>query len=204
MRKVIIFLMVAGTVFFLGVACGGGDEEEKGKFTEISVEEPTETVEDVEPVIETIPMAPVYKPNKKDVLVQLDDVLGAAEDTLGWDNIFCSITLDKSVTLLDVLRPSFKAGSTNLGKCDSAIKDLGNVKTTVDDYIIEGKGLDPDSTDAKTYKKTIRTYRLWIKGLISPGAPKEPIPEWEGDLMKEKWHERGEDMKKKWAEGHGG
>jgi hypothetical protein len=201
MRKVIIFLMVACAVFFLALACGGGDEEEKGKFTEISVEEPTETetaVEETEMV--TIPMAPVYEPTKKDVLVQLDDVLGAAEDTLGWDNVYSSITLDKSVTLLEVLRPSFSAGSTNLGKCDSAMTDLGNIKTSVDNYILEGKGLDPKGTDAKNYKKTIRTYRDWIRGLLAPAAPKEPIPEWKGDLMKKKWDERGEMMKKKWAE----
>jgi hypothetical protein len=200
MRKVIIFLMVACAVLFLAVACGGKKEEEKGKFTEIAVEEPTETaVEETETV--AIPTAPVYEPTKTDVLVQLDDVLGAAEDTLGWDNVYCSITLDKSVTLLEVLRPSFSAGSTNLGKCDSAMTDLGNIKTSVDDYILEGKGLDPKSTDAKNYKKTIRTYRDWIRGLIAPAAPKaEPIPEWKGDLMKKKWDERGEMMKKKWAE----
>lgn len=199
MRKVIILSMVAGAVFFLGIACGGGDKEDEGKFTEIAVEEPTETTEEIETVI--IPMAPVYTPTQHDVLVQLYDILGAAEDTLGWDNVYCSITLDKSVSLLDVLRPSFSAGSTNLAKCDSAIIDLGNIKTTVDTYIMEGKGLDPKGTEATGYKKTIRKYRDWIGGLLSPGAPpKEPIPEWEGDLMKEKWHERGEMMKEKWAE----
>ncbi len=31
-------------------------------------------------------------------------------------------------------------------------------------------------------------------------GPKEPLPEWKGDLQKKKWHERGELMKKKWAE----
>ncbi|UCE28122.1 MAG: hypothetical protein JSW52_05070 [Candidatus Coatesbacteria bacterium] len=191
--------MVAAAVFFLGIACGGGDEEEEGKFTEIAVEEPTETTtEETETVV--IPVAPVYEPTKTDVLVQLYDVLGAAEDTLGWDNVYCSITLDKSISLLDVLRPSFTAGSTNLAKCDSATKDLGNIKTTLDTYIMEGTGLDPKGTDAKTHKKTIRKYRDWIGGLISPTAPKEPISEWEGDLMKEKWHERGEMMKEKWAE----
>ena len=30
--------------------------------------------------------------------------------------------------------------------------------------------------------------------------PKEPLPEWKGDLRKQKWNERGELMKKKWAE----
>jgi hypothetical protein len=201
MRKVIIFLMVACAVLFLAVACGGKKEEEKGKFTEIAVEEPTKTETPAEETETAIPEAPVYEPTKTDVLVQLDDVLGAAEDTLGWDNVYCSITLDKSVTLLEVLRPSFSAGSTNLGKCDSAMTDLGNIKTTVDNYILEGKGLDPKGTDAKNYKKTIRTYRDWIRGLIAPAAPKEePIPEWKGDLMKKKWDERGEMMKKKWAE----
>ncbi len=34
----------------------------------------------------------------------------------------------------------------------------------------------------------------------SPATPKEPVPEWKGDLMKKKWDERGEMMKKKWAE----
>jgi hypothetical protein len=200
MRKVIVLLMVAGTVFFLGIACGGGDEEEKGKFTEISVEEPTETVEPEEAETVMLPTAPVYEPKKKDVLVQLDDVLGAAEDTLGWDNVYCSITLDKSVSLLEVLRPSFSAGSTNLGKCDSAVTDLGNIQTTLDAYIMEGKGLDPTSTEAEGYKKKIRAYRDWIRSLLYPASPKEPIPEWKGDLMKKKWNERGEMMKKKWAE----
>ena len=177
---------------------GGGDEEEEGKFTEIAVEEPTEMVEETETVM--IPTAPVYEPNQHDVLVQAYDILGAAEDTLGWDNVYCSITLDKSVSLLDVLRPSFTAGSTNLAKCDSATKDLGNIKTTLDTYIMEGKGIDPKGTEAKGYKTTIRKYRDWIGGILSPAAPAKEIPDWEGDLMKEKWHERGELMKKKWAE----
>jgi hypothetical protein len=200
MRKVIILSMVAAAVFFLGVACGGGDKEEEGKFTEIAVEAPTETpTEETEPVV--IPVAPVYEPTQHDVLVQLYDVLGAGEDTLGWDNFYCSITLDKSVSLLEILRPSFTAGSNNLAKCDSATKDLGNIKTTLDTYIMEGKGVDPKGTEAKDYKKTIRNYRDWIGGLISPAAPKkEPIPDWQGDLMKEKWNERGEMLKKKWAE----
>ncbi|MCP4231678.1 MAG: hypothetical protein GY771_16230 [bacterium] len=34
----------------------------------------------------------------------------------------------------------------------------------------------------------------------SPAPKKETISGWEGDLMKEKWHERGEMMKRKWAE----
>ena len=31
-------------------------------------------------------------------------------------------------------------------------------------------------------------------------GPKEPLPEWKGELQKKKWHERGELMKRKWAE----
>ena len=31
-------------------------------------------------------------------------------------------------------------------------------------------------------------------------TPKEPLPEWKGELQKRKWHERGEAMKRKWAE----
>jgi len=34
----------------------------------------------------------------------------------------------------------------------------------------------------------------------TPAPRKEEISEWEGDLLKKKWHERGEMMKHKWAE----
>ena len=44
-----------------------------------------------------------------------------------------------------------------------------------------------------------------VRPVSSPGVgtgktPKEPLPEWKGDLQKKKWHERGEMMKRKWAE----
>ena len=155
-----------------------------------------------EPVTEAPPEAPMYVPAKLDILKMLDDTLGASGDNLGWDNIFTSISLEKNVSLFTMLQEHYAAGSGDRAFIDDSIAKLNNVKTFLDENITKAEGIDPTGADAKAKKKIIRDIRARVKAMIGGPAPptKEPIPEWKGDLMKEKWHERGLMMKKKWAE----
>lgn len=193
-----LVLALAATLVAFG--CKGKADKETGKFEEITVEETTTpTEEGVEEV--SIPEQPVYHPTKLDDLKMLDDTLGAAEDTLGWDNIFCFISLDKCVGLFEELAPAYVPGSADRNFVDASITDLGNIKTWLDEKIEAGEGVDPASADAKDKKKRIAAIRAKVQAMIAGPAPKkEPIPEWKGDLMKKKWHERGELLKKKWSE----
>jgi len=193
-----LVLALAATLVAFG--CKGKAGKETGKFEEITVEETTTpTEEGVEEV--AVPEQPVYRPAKLDNLRMLDDTLGAAEDTLGWDNIFCSISLEKCIGLFEELAPAYNPGSADRNFVDASVTDLRNIKTWLDEKIDAGEGVDPASADAKDKKKRIAAIRAKVQAMIAGPAPKkEPIPEWKGDLMKKKWHERGEMMKKKWAE----
>jgi hypothetical protein len=193
-------LVLALAVTLVTFGCKGRGAEETGKFEEITVAE-VAAPEEVEEA--TFPEQPVYPPNKADNLNMLEDVLGAAEDTLGWDDVFCSLTLDKSVSLFEELQPAYAPGTHNRTFVNQATVDLGNIKTWVEEKIEKREGIDPASVDAKDKKKQIRTIRATVQGMISGPAPvKEPIPEWKGELIKKKKHEEGEMYKKKWAERH--
>jgi hypothetical protein len=199
MRK---YLLVAVLALAVGLTVFGCGKKDKGKFEEIEVEETTTTpVTTVETIPETIPEAPVYEPTKQDILDQLYETLGASEKTLGWDNVYCSISLDKSISLFEILTPAYKEGSANRTFCTDSMATLGNIKTSIDAVISGTNALDPTGTTAKDYRADIKKIRNKVDELRSGPAPaKEPIPEWKGDLMKKKWHERGEMMKHKWAE----
>jgi hypothetical protein len=192
----VLVLALAATMVAFGCKGKAGKE----KVEEITVEEtaaPTEGGAEEA----AIPEQPVYHPTKLDNLVILDDTLGAAEDTLGWDNVFCSIALDKCVGLFEELAPAYSPGQSDRDFIDAAIVDLGNIKTFLDEKIDAGEAVDPKGADAKAKKKKIADIRARVQAMIAGPAPKkEPIPEWKGDLMKKKWHERGEMLKRKWAE----
>ncbi len=203
MRRYLLIFMVAALALMVGVTIFGCGKKDKGKFEEIEVGDTTTTtpVTTTESLPETIPEAPVYEPTKQDVLDQLYEVLGAAEKTLGWDNVYCSISLDKSVSLFEVLAPAYKEGSSNRVFCTDSIATLGNIKTNIDSVVAGTTALDPTGTNAKDWRNDIKKIRVKVGELKAGPAPaKEPIPEWKGDLMKKKWHERGEMMKHKWAE----
>jgi hypothetical protein len=191
-----LVLALAATLAAFG--CKG--KAEKEKFEEITVEETGAPAEEGAEEA-AVPEQPVYQPTKLDDLKMLDDTLGAAEDTLGWDNVFCSISLDRCVGLFEELAPAYSPGTADRNFIDSAIVDLGNIKTWLGEKIDKGEGVDPNGAEAKAKKKKIADIRARVKAMIAGPAPKkEPIPEWKGDLMKKKWHERGEMLKKKWAE----
>jgi HEAT repeat protein len=167
-------------------------------------------VSDLEPLLEEpawpeeaeeviIPERPVFVPTKVESLIMLDDVLGAAEDTLGWDDVFCAISLDKSVGLFEDLQPYYAPGTFDRAFVDDAIATAGDIKTWVEKKICDDECIDPMGVDAKEKKKQIRTIRYRVQAMVIP-PPSEPIPEWKDDLIKEKWRERGEILKRKWAE----
>ncbi len=190
-----LVMMVA--VAFVAVGCKGKAPKETKTIT---IGE-TKTTETTTTEVTPTPEQPVYQPTKHDDLVMLDDTLGAAEKTLGWDNTFCSITLDKAVGLFNEIQPAYAPGSADRNFVDASITDVTNIMTWVDDKISKGEAIDPNSADAKDKKKKLADIRAKVRAMIAGPAPKkEPIPEWKGDLMKKKWHERGEMMKKKWAE----
>lgn len=200
MRKSLIVFLVAALA--LGLVIYGCGKKDKGKFEEIEVTETTTTtpVTTTETIPDTIPEAPVYEPKKLDVIDQLYEVLGSSEKTLGWDNVYCSISLEKSISLFEILAPAYKDGTANNTMCKDSMATLGNINTSLNGIIDGGKTLDPNGADAEKWRKDIRSIRMKVDALRAAAPAPEPIPEWKGDLMKAKWKERGDMMKKKWAE----
>jgi len=194
-------VVVASACAFYG--CSKLFKKGKPAETPISVTETTPAGgEPTEAPAETPPAAPSpYTPQKLDILKQLDDCLGASEKTLGWDNIYCSLSLEKDIELFTALQPSYGAGTPDRNFIDAALTDLNNIKTFLDEKITKAEGVDPTGADAQAKKKKLADIRARVRAMIAGPAPKkEPVPEWKGDLMKKKWHERGDMMKKKWAE----
>lgn len=201
-KKVLWVVLVA-----VGVACafyGCSKLFKKGKPAPapISVETPPSTAVETPPTETTPPPQPSpYTPTKLDILKQLDDCLGASEKTLGWDNIYCSVSLEKDVELFTALQPSYAAGTPERNFVDTSITELNNIKAYLDEKISKAEGVDPTGADAQAKKKKIADIRARVRAMIAGPAPKkEPVPEWKGDLMKKKWEERGDMLKKKWAE----
>ncbi len=142
-------------------------------------------------------VAQTYTPKKDDVKSQLYWVLGATQETLGWDNVYCGISIDKSVELFNVYKGHYKEGDSTYVFCGDSTATLNNLSTTVNQLISEGKGLDPSSTDAKNYRKEIQDMR---DTLYPPATPPKKIPKDVGDKMKEGHKAEGDALKKKWAE----
>ncbi len=196
---VTLILLAAAFAFF---ACGKFLKKEKPAETPITVtEKPAETPPTEAPT-ETPPAeAPSpYTAKTLDNLKMLDDVLGASEKTLGWDNVYCSLSLDKNVELFTTIQGSYAPGSADRNFVDASITDLTNIKTYLDEKITKAEGVDPTGADAKSKKAKIAEIRARVRAMIAGPAPKEKIPEWKGDLMKKKWKEGGDMKKKKWAE----
>ncbi len=157
---------------------------------ELLLEEPAGP-EEVEEVI--VPERPVFVPTKADSLNMLDDVLGAAEDTLGWDDVFCAISLDKSVDLFEELQPAYAPGTRDRAFIDDAIATVGGIKTWVEERICKGECIDPMSVHADDKKKQLRTVRYRVQAMVIPLPVSKPIPEWQKELIKRKWAERGKE-----------
>jgi hypothetical protein len=148
-------------------------------------------------VILALPHIAVYEPTKKDVLVQLYDTIGAAEKTLGWDNEYCLTSLNKSISLLEVLEPAFSAGSVNSMNCKTVISDIKYIKEAIEDIESTDESIDPKGDKAKDYKSALVVYREWIGELLTPVPPEKPGG-YPTEEMVEEWERRAEEMKEKW------
>jgi hypothetical protein len=180
-------------------------KKEKKTETPISVETPPaeKPAETPTETPETAPPAgPVYTPANLDNLKMLAATLYASAETLGWDNVFCSITLDKDLELFRTIQPNYTAGTSDRSFIDASITDLTNIQTWLDEKISKAEGVDPTGADAKAKKAKIMAIRDRVLGMISGPAPKKTVGEAKGDAMKKKWKEGGDLKKKKWAEGH--
>ena len=201
-------LWVVLALVAVGVVLMGCSLLKKGKKTEtpISVETTTTTTTETTKTTsgETTPVttpASLYQAPKLENLKMLAATLGSTAETLGWDNVFCSVALEKNVELFTTLQPLYAAGSGDRSFIDASITDLNNIKTFLDEKISKGEGVDPTGADAKAKKAKIKAIQARVLAMISGPAPKkEPVPEWKGDLMKKKLYERDEMLKKKWAE----
>lgn len=198
--------LVVVIVAALAVAMFGCNILKKEKPAEkpISVETPPTTTVTPPPETPTempTPSGPQYKAGKLDTLKMLDNTLGATSATLGWDNIYCSVCLDKDLELFTALTEHYPAGTADRTFIDQSITDLTNIKNFVSDKMSRAEGIDPNGADAIAKKKQINAIRARVQAMIGGPAPtKKPLSEWEGDLYKEKWKERGDMIKKKWAE----
>ena len=193
-------ILVLCAVAVLAMGCSLLKREKKTE-TPISVETPTTTPAEgtAAPVAPPTPGA-AFTPTKLDTLKMLVGTLYASAETLGWDNVFCSIALEKDVELFTSLRQFYGAGTADRNFVDASITDLSNIKTFVDEKVSKGEGIDPNGADAQAKKKKILDIRAKVQAMIAGPAPKEKIPEWKGDLMKKKLYESDEMKKKKWAE----
>ncbi len=189
-------ILVAVGVLFFGCSML---KKEKKTETPISVETPP--AEKPAETPETAPPAgPTYTPANLDNLKMLAATLYSSAETLGWDNVFCSITLDKDLELFTALQPNYAAGTNDRSFIDGSITDLTNIKTWLDEKISKAEGVDPTGADAKAKKAKIMAIRDRVLAMISGPAPKKAVGEAKGDAMKKKWKEGGDMKKKKWAE----
>jgi len=123
---------------------------------------------------ETVPDQPRFEPNQRDIMLILDDTLGSAEDTLGWDNIYCSIALEKVIELFGELAVFYQPGSKNRAFIDDSINDLSGIKTYLDENITKAEGINPISAEADSERKKIRDIRKQVRSLLSEPTLIEP------------------------------
>ncbi len=151
--------------------------------------------------VEAIPQQPSWRPTEAEALTILNAVLGAAEETLGWDNIFCWIALDKCLVLLEELQPNYEPRSPERDFINGTINDLFNVNVAIYEKINAAEPLNPVSAECEEIKGRLREIRGQITGMIERApVTKEPIPEWTGELVEERRHRRRKEMLRRWLE----
>lgn len=140
-----------------------------------------------------VPEQPYYQPWKLDILMMLDGTLHAAEHTLGWDNVFCSVALDKSVRLFEELRLAGNLDESDRHFIEFAVAELSAVKGSLDEKVRVGEGLEPFGVEGKNKKKLIEDVRNGVREMIAgPPSGQERTSGWErGDKPKEERAERG-------------
>jgi hypothetical protein len=151
--------------------------------------------------VEAIPQQPSWRPTEAEALIILEAVLGAAEETLGWDNVFCWIALDKCLLLLEELQPAYKPGSPERDFINGTVNDLVNVNFAIYESINVAEPLNPASAECKDIKGRLKEIRAEITKMIERApVTKEPIPEWRGALVEEQRHRRRKEMLRLWFE----
>jgi hypothetical protein len=151
--------------------------------------------------IERIPEQPSWRPTEREALMVLDAVLGAAEQTLGWDNVYFWITVDKCTLLCEELAPAYNPNSPERNFIDRTVPELVYISTAFYDKMNAGERVNPEGHEAVTTKEKIREIRVEIKAMIERAPQtKEPIPQWHGGFVYEKWHEKRKEMLRVWLE----
>ena len=148
-----------------------------------------------------IPAQPGWRPTELEVLLMLDSVLGSAEQTIGWDNIYFWIAIDKCTLLCEELAPAYDPNSPERNFIDRSIPELTNISYVFFDKINAGERVNPEGPEAEAAKEKIKELRTEINAMIERAPQnKEPIPQWRGGFIYEKWYEQRKEMLRRWLE----
>jgi hypothetical protein len=199
--KKLLYLVFAAALALSIVGCG-----------EKPAEEPTEEPVTEEPVtVElTVPDeagAEVVMADIETAKIQTIEGLEFAATLIGWDNGLAAAVIGKAITNLDAIKAESSEDDAQI------LAGVAIVLTGV-----KGRLEDPTpipKTDIEALKDTVldAVTDLELLWYPAPSGGGTQVPEWKGDLMKEKWKEGGdmlkekykeggEAMKHKWAEGH--
>lgn len=177
--KKLLYLVFTAALALSIVGCG-----------EKPAEEPTE-----EPVTEEPVTVELAVPDDETAKIQVIEGLEYTVTLIGWDNGLASTVIGKTITVLDwIAEESSEDDQTVIFGVKNT---LTGVKTRLDDTSTpitdaELKSLKDQTLDALTDLRL-----LWYPKPVAGGG----VPEWYGDLMKEKWKEGGDMLKEKYKEG---
>jgi hypothetical protein len=156
-------------------------------------------------VIEAIPRQPNWRPTEREALTILEAVLGAAEETLGWDNIFYWVAVNECLLLIEEIQTAYKPGSPERYFIDKAAIDLSNGAIAMQEKINKGERVNPVGAEGKAMREKLKEIRVEVKAMIERApVTKEPIPQWIGSGFEERRHRYRKEMLRKWLGAEGG
>ncbi len=155
--------------------------------------------------IEAIPQQPSWRPTEREALKMLDAVLGAAEETLGWDNIFYWVAVDKCVLLIEEIQPAYKPGSPERNFIDKTGIELLNSLEPIHEKINAGEPINPEGPEGKAAREKLKELRAEVKAMFERApVTKEPLPQWIGSGFEKKRHQYRKEMLRRWLEAETG
>ncbi|UCE26784.1 MAG: hypothetical protein JSW52_10635 [Candidatus Coatesbacteria bacterium] len=187
--KKLLYLVFAATLALSIVGCG-----------EKPAEEPTEEPVTEEPVtVElTVPDeagAEVVMADVETAKIQTIEGLDFAATLIGWDNGLAATVIGKAITNLEAIKAESSEDDAKI------IAGVAIVLTGVKERLEDPTPIP--KSDIEALKDTVLDavtdlQLLWYPAPSGGGAK---VPEWKGDLMKEKWKEGGDALKEKYKEG---
>jgi hypothetical protein len=187
--KNLLYLALAAILAMSIVGCG-----------EKPAEEPTEEPVTEEPVTVELGVpeeagSEVVMADVETAKIQTIEGLEFAATLIGWDNGLAAAVIGKAIDNLEAVKAESSDEDAQI------LAGVGIVLTGVKERLEDPTPIP--KTDIEALKDTVLDAvtdleLLWYPAPAGGGAK---VPEWKGDLMKEKWQERGDMLKEKYKEG---